>query len=96
MTGQASDLPGILVYNASEIATLAGGLRRGSTQGDIALLSAATDGLGDALYPAVAAYEGRIVAIGTLAEVEAQLEEMGIAPARVARSTRNAAPSPRV
>ena len=51
----ASDRPGLLVYNASEVATLAGGVRRGAAQGDIALL---TDS------PAVAAYQGRIVAVG--------------------------------
>lgn len=64
---------------------MAGGLRRGSTQREIALLSAEASGTGDTLHPAVAAYEGRIVAIGTLAEVEAQLEEMGIALTSVAR-----------
>jgi imidazolonepropionase len=81
----APDLPGLLVHNASEIATLAGGLRRGSTQSDIALVSAEGDRLGDTLAPAIAAFEGRIVAIGRLAEVEAELEAMGIAPASMAR-----------
>jgi hypothetical protein len=59
-----TDRPGLLVFNASEVATLAGGLRRGSTQGDIGLL---TD------WPAVAVYQGRIVVAGPLTDVEARL-----------------------
>jgi imidazolonepropionase len=72
-----TDRPGVLVYNASEVATLAGGLRRGAGQGDIGLLMA--DGAGEAEAPAVAAYEGRIVAVGRLPEVQRRLAEMGIA-----------------
>ncbi len=61
----------MIVYNASEIATLAGGVRRGVAQSDIGLIE------GDA---AVAAYEGRIVAVGQRADVERRLAEMGVAP----------------
>ena len=50
-----TDRPGLLVFNAMEIATLTGGLRRGSAQGNVATIE------GDA---ALAAFEGRIVAVG--------------------------------
>jgi imidazolonepropionase len=77
--------PGLLVHNASEIATLAGGVRRGPAQSEIGLL-VDDRGLADArVGPAVAAYEGRIVAVGTLGEVEQQIEWMGIAPGSIER-----------
>ena len=73
--------PGLLVVGAREIATLAGGVRRGAAQGDLALLAAdgraAADG---AAGPALAAYEGRVVALGRREEVEARLVELGIGP----------------
>lgn len=75
--------PGLLVHNASEVATLAGGIRRGASQGDIGLLIA--EGATDAEAPAVAAYEGRIVAVGRLSDVERRLAEMGIAAGAVER-----------
>ena len=69
-----------------EIATLAGGIRRGSAQSELGLLRArdpaAAGGRGG---PAVAAYEGRIVAVGGLEEVEHQLTELGVEDRRVAR-----------
>jgi imidazolonepropionase len=71
-----TDRPGLLVFNASEVATLAGGLRRGATQGDLGLLMD---------EPAVAAYQGRIVATGRLPEVEARLAELGVAGNAIAR-----------
>jgi imidazolonepropionase len=52
-----------------EIATLSGGVRRGSSQADVATIE------GDG---ALAVFEGRIVAVGRRAEVEARLAEMGI------------------
>jgi len=70
-----SNLPGLLVHNAAEVVTMAGGLRRGSSQAEIGVI----DGEG-----AVAAFEGRVVAVGRLADVERQLEGMGIAPSSVA------------
>ncbi len=77
--------PGLLIHNAAEIATLAGGVRRGSAQGDIGLL-VDDQGLADPrVGPAVAAYEGRIVAVGTLSEVEQHLDWMGIAPESIER-----------
>ncbi len=79
-----ADKPGLLIHNASEIASLAGGVRRGASQGEIALL--ASDGGGESgVQPALAVYEGRIVAIGRLADVEAQMTEMGIAASAVTR-----------
>ena len=43
--GRASaDAPGLLVHGASQVATLAGGLRRGATQGELGLLDAAAAG----------------------------------------------------
>jgi imidazolonepropionase len=64
-----TDQGGLLVVNAMEIATLAGGVRRGSGQADVAAIE------GDG---ALAAFEGRIVAVGRRAEVEGRLAEMGI------------------
>jgi imidazolonepropionase len=60
-----------------EVATLAGGLRRGAAQREIGLLMA--EGSEPAGAPAVAAYQGRIVATGRLPEVEARLAELGVA-----------------
>lgn len=67
---------GLLVVNASEVATLAGGVRRGAGQADVALID------GD---PAVAAFEGRIVAVGQRADVERRLQGLGISEGSVAR-----------
>lgn len=64
-----TDQGGLLVVNAMEIATLAGGVRRGSSQADVATIE------GDG---ALAVFEGRIVAVGRRAEVEVRLAEMGI------------------
>ncbi|MEO6351218.1 MAG: imidazolonepropionase [Candidatus Limnocylindrales bacterium] len=75
----AADLPGLLIHNATQVATLAGGVRRGSSQADVAAITIGADASDGRFQPAVAAYEGRIVAVGRLGEVEAQLEEMGIA-----------------
>src|SRR4051794_2715995 len=63
--------PGLLVHNAAEVATLSGGLRRGAAQSDIGIV----DGV-----DSVAAFEGRIVAVGRRADVDRQLEAMGIGP----------------
>ena len=80
-----SDQPGLLVYNASEIATLAGGIHRGTGQGDVGLLSSEDSRPDLADGPALAAYEGRIVAVGRLGDVESQLAEMGVPGGAVAR-----------
>jgi len=68
--------PALLVHNASEVATLAGGLRRGAAQADPAVLAGDT---------AVAAYEGRIVAVGRTSAVERELRSMGIADSAIER-----------
>ena len=72
-----ADKPGLLVHNAAEIATLAGGIRRGEAQNDVAPL-ANERGTPVESGPAVASSEGRIVAVGRLSEVEAHLEWLGI------------------
>ena len=77
--------PGLLVHNASEIATLAGGVRRGPSQAEIGLLVRDDRAAAVAGGPAVAAYQGRIVAIGQLAEVEARISEHGISANAVER-----------
>lgn len=77
--------PGLLVHGASEIATLAGGLRRGASQGEIALVTAGSERPDERGSPAVAAYEGRIVAVGELRDVERQLDEHGVAPEALTR-----------
>jgi imidazolonepropionase len=80
------DAPGLLVHGASQVATLAGGLRRGSSQGDLALLDAAdAGGPGSPSAPVVACWEGRIVDVGPRAKVEPELERRGFPLARFAR-----------
>ncbi len=80
-TGEPS--PGILIVGAREIATLAGGVRRGADQGDVARLVADDPASPDA--PAVAAWEGRIAAVGPRSAVEASLAADGLPLARFAR-----------
>lgn len=78
--------PGLLVHGASEIVTMAGGLRRGESQADPAALSAADAGGPDAPdAPAVACWEGRILAVGPRAPLEGLLEAEGYPLARFAR-----------
>ncbi len=78
-----TDRPGLLVYNASEVATLAGGPHSGAAQADIGLLMAESGGLADA--PAVGAYQGRVVAVGRLPEVESRLAALGVAEGAIER-----------
>ena len=81
-----SDAPGLLIHGASQIATLAGGLRRGSTQGDLGLLDAEpVGGPGSPAAPVIACWEGRVVAVGPRDGVEAGLEANGYSLARFAR-----------
>jgi len=81
-----ADAPGLLVHGASQIATLAGGLRRGPAQGDLALLDAAqVGGPGSPSAPVVACWEGRIVGVGPRDRVEQGLEMSGYALSRFAR-----------
>jgi imidazolonepropionase len=80
------DTPGLLVHGASQVATLAGGLRRGSLQGDIALLDAAeVGGPGSPQAPVVACWEGRIIAVGARDRIERGLDVAGYPLARFVR-----------
>jgi imidazolonepropionase len=75
-------LPGLLVEGAVAVATLAGGLRRGSAQGDVGLLSGAVPGPGGL---AIAAWDDRIIAVGTSADVARQIVAAGHSLADFAR-----------
>ena len=77
---------GLLIRGASEVVTLAGGIRRGTAQGELASLSAAAAGGPDApAAPAVATWGDRIAAVGPEDEVVAALEASGL---RMSRFTR--------
>jgi imidazolonepropionase len=75
--------PGLLIIGASEIVTMAGGVRRGPGQGDIGRLIADERTSSDA--PVVGIWEGRIAAVGPRTAVEAAIEADGLALARFAR-----------
>jgi imidazolonepropionase len=60
---------GLFIHGAAEVATLAGGIRRGAGQAQIGILRD---------DPAVAVYEDRIVAAGRRADVERDLDDLGI------------------
>lgn len=75
--------PGLLIIGASEVVTMAGGVRRGPEQGDIGRLTTADPDAPDA--PAVACWEGRIAAVGPRAGVEVALEAQGYPLGRFAR-----------
>jgi imidazolonepropionase len=72
---------GLLVHGAAEVVTMAGGLRRGSTQADSATIA----GGGADNGPVVAIWEGRIVAAGRRADVTGVLEAQGYPLARFTR-----------
>ena len=80
-TGEVT--PGILVAGASEVVTMAGGVRRGATQGEVGRITAADPAGPDA--PAVAIWEGRILAVGPRAAVEAAIDAEGLPLSRFAR-----------
>jgi len=63
------DMPGLLIEGAASVATLVGGLRRGAAQADAAALTGA--GL------AVAAWRGRILAVGSSDDVHRQIAADG-------------------
>ena len=80
------DAPGLLIHGASQIATLAGGIRRGAMQGELALLDAAdVGGPGAPNAPVVAIWDGRVIAVGPRDAVEDGLEKLGHPMARFAR-----------
>jgi imidazolonepropionase len=66
---QVETASGLLVVGAAEVATMAGGLRRGSEQGDALVL--------DVAEPTVATWEGRVLAIGGRRQVEQALADAG-------------------
>ena len=79
--------PGLLIVGAAEVATMAGGVRAGLTQGHVGRL---TDGRrrrpGAArMRPVVACWEGRIAAVGPRSKVEAALEAEGYPLGRFVR-----------
>jgi imidazolonepropionase len=76
---------GLLVHGAAEIVTMAGGVRAGSTQGESASLVGGTTHAGDDEAPVVAAWDGRIVAVGRRADVTRAVEAQGYPLARFAR-----------
>ncbi len=83
--GDAS-APGLLVIGAAEVDTLAGGLRAGSDQGEIGRLSASVvGGPGSPAAPAVATWEGRILAAGAREDLERLIEAEGYPLGRFAR-----------
>jgi len=81
----AEGLPGLLVEGAAEIATLAGGIRRGAGHDDPAVLAGPAGEAGSDAGQVIAIWEGRILAIGTRAELEPALEGGGYPMSRFAR-----------
>jgi len=78
--------PGLLIVGASEVVTLAGGVRMGERQADVGRLSAADVGGLDAPdAPVVACWEGRIAAVGPREALEAALEAEGYPLGKFAR-----------
>ena len=69
---------GLLIHGAAEVVTMAGGLRAGTAQGDVERMTHEVD-------PVVACWEGRLVAVGPRAEVEAVLGADGYQLGRFAR-----------
>lgn len=74
---------GLLIHGAAEIATMAGGLRRGKAQGETATLRSA--GVERSSEPVVACWDGLIVGVGPRDEVAAALEADGHPIGRFAR-----------
>lgn len=85
--GKPADTPpGLLIVGAAEIATMAGGVRAGVSQGEVGRTTSAEAGGPDAPdAPVVACWEGRIAAVGPRAQVERILEGSGFPLGRFAR-----------
>jgi imidazolonepropionase len=75
--------PGLLIVGASEVVTLAGGIRRGPSQGEVGRLR--VDDPAGPEAPAIACWEGRIAAVGPRGAVEDALKADGLPLARFAR-----------
>lgn len=81
-----ADAPGLLIHGAAQVATLAGGLRRGPLQGALALLDASeAGGPGAPSAPAIACWDGKIVGVGPRDRVEHGLEMAGYSLSRFVR-----------
>ena len=77
---------GLLIEGAAAVATLAGGLRRGSAQADAAVVTGGgPEGAGGGGSVAVAVWDGRILAVGPAADVHRQIEAAGHSVAAFAR-----------
>lgn len=84
--GRAADgLPGLLIENVAEVATMAGGPRLGVRMDDPALLVAPGGDTSHDAAPVVATWEGRILAAGPRAELLQALEGSGYPIARFGR-----------
>jgi imidazolonepropionase len=77
--GAEAAAPGLLIRGASEVVTMAGGLRMGAAQDDVSAMGG--DGAADPTgrhAPAVAAWQGRILAVGRLPEVMQRVRGLGL------------------
>jgi imidazolonepropionase len=84
--GRASvGMPGLLIEGAAEVVTMAGGIRAGPRQDDPAVLTAPGGDPAAEGAPAVACWEGQILAVGPRTELVAALEGSGYPIARFAR-----------
>ena len=84
--GRASDgLPGLLIEHAAEVVTMAGGLRVGSRMDDPSALLAPNGDPSHDAAPAVACWEGRILAVGPRNDLIQALDGSGYPTARFAR-----------
>jgi imidazolonepropionase len=84
--GRASDgLPGLLIEHAAEVATMAGGLRVGSRMDDPSLLVAPGGDSSHEAAPAVACWDGRILATGPRNDLLQALDGSGYPLNRFAR-----------
>jgi imidazolonepropionase len=84
--GRAADgLPGLLIENAAEVATMAGGLRLGVRMDDPALLVAPGGDTTHDEAPVVATWEGRILAAGPRSELLHAIEGSGYPITRFGR-----------
>jgi imidazolonepropionase len=81
--GDAS-APGFLIVGATEVVTMAGGLRAGSMQAEVARFSA-EDGIDVSSSPVVATWEDRILGVGPRSDLERFLEAEGYSLGRFAR-----------
>jgi imidazolonepropionase len=84
--GRASDgLPGLLIEHAAEVVTMSGGPRLGVRMDDPALLEAPGGDAAHEAAPAVATWEGRILAAGPRNDLLQAIDGSGYPLARFAR-----------